>query len=99
MAKAIRTLGFIAGREWKHNHGTFDQQVRVIIWLSFPDSRERDPANWADSGKPAIDGLVDAGVFVDDSSKYVVGPDYRLGELGKRGYVGMRFEFERVGVE
>lgn len=95
-AKAIRTLGYIAGREWAREHGTFDRQMRVIIWLSFADKRDRDPVNWADSGKPAIDGLVDAGVFTDDSSKYVIGPDYRLDETGKKGYLGMRIQFMEV---
>jgi crossover junction endodeoxyribonuclease RusA len=28
----------------------------------------------------ALDGLVDAGVVVDDDSKHVVGPDMRIGD-------------------
>ncbi|MDX3239142.1 hypothetical protein PV392_26335 [Streptomyces sp. ME03-5709C] len=38
-----------------------------------------DPANWYDSAKALLDGIVDAGVLPDDSDTYVVGPDPRTG--------------------
>lgn len=37
-----------------------------------------DPANWAPTAKACIDGAVDAGIWPDDSSEWVTGPDMRL---------------------
>lgn len=36
-----------------------------------------DPANYHPMAKAALDGLVDAGVFADDSHQFVAGPDMR----------------------
>ncbi len=63
---------------------------RVICELRFSDNRRRDPANWAPTAKACIDGLVDAGVFVDDSHKYVVGPDMRIGQPVVGAMVGLQ---------
>lgn len=64
---------------------------RVVCELRFCDNRRRDPANWAPTAKAAIDGLVDAGVFVDDSHKYVVGPDMRIGQpVAAAAAIGMQ---------
>lgn len=38
-----------------------------------------DPANYAPTAKACVDGLVDAGIWPDDSSGWVTGPDMRLG--------------------
>jgi crossover junction endodeoxyribonuclease RusA len=38
-----------------------------------------DPANFNLTACAAIDGLVDVGVWPDDSSQWVIGPDMRLG--------------------
>lgn len=38
-----------------------------------------DPANYQLTAKAAVDGLVDAGIWPDDSSGWVTGPDMRLG--------------------
>jgi crossover junction endodeoxyribonuclease RusA len=62
-------------------------QVRVIAECCFRDRRHRDPANYTDTAKAAIDGLVDAGVVVDDSAAYVLGPDLRLGPVLSPGTV------------
>jgi hypothetical protein len=45
-----------------------------------PVERQRDPGNWADSAKPYVDGLVDAGVLPDDNDRYLSGPYPALGE-------------------
>jgi len=41
----------------------------------------RDPSNWAPTLKAAIDGLIDAGVFPDDDSRWVTTfePAFHLG--------------------
>ncbi len=66
------------------------EKARIECELLFSDSRRRDPGNWAPTAKAAIDGLVDAGVFVDDSYEYVIGPDMRIGEKVIGANVGIR---------
>lgn len=53
--------------------------ARVIVELRFTSARRRDPANWSPTAKALVDGLVDAGVFADDDSSQVFGPDLRIG--------------------
>jgi crossover junction endodeoxyribonuclease RusA len=55
--------------------------ARVIAELCFRDHRRRDPSNYGDTAKAVLDGLVDAAVLPDDSSRYVLGPDMRLGPV------------------
>lgn len=62
-----------------------DRAHVVYVIHPTPQTRRRDPANWAESAKAAVDGLVDAGVFEDDDSAHVIGPDPRLGEPVKGG--------------
>lgn len=55
--------------------------VRVVATVHRDHNRGRwDAHNLAPTGKAAIDGLVMAGVLVDDSNKFVTGPDMRAGE-------------------
>lgn len=51
-------------------------RVRVTAGIQYRAGRA-DPANAYPTIKALIDGMVDAGIFVDDSSEYVVGPDMR----------------------
>lgn len=59
--------------------------AHIIGELRFTVDRRRDPHNWMPTAKAAIDGLVDAGVFLDDNADTVIGPDMRLGPIVKRG--------------
>lgn len=56
-------------------------RVYIVATLHFANRLRRDPNNWAPTAKAAVDGLVDAKVLEDDSARYVVGPDMRLGEV------------------
>lgn len=61
-------------------------KAHIVATLFFHDSRQRDPNNYNPTTKAILDGMVDAGVFVDDNWKHVVGPDHRVGETTvKRG--------------
>ena len=51
-------------------------RVRVIAGIQYRTSRS-DPNNVSDTVKHLIDGMVDAGVFIDDAWQYLVGPDMR----------------------
>lgn len=46
--------------------------VAVTVTVTYPRRGRHDPENYAPSWKPAIDGLVDAGVLPDDDSTHVV---------------------------
>ncbi len=56
------------------------QRGRVVVTFHKATARRYDPGNLAPVSKAIVDGLVDAGVFPDDSHEYVVGPDHRAGE-------------------
>jgi Holliday junction resolvase RusA-like endonuclease len=56
--------------EWEAKHGLRWRTVRrasVSVAFGLPDKRRRDLDNLIASCKPLIDGIVDAGVIVDDS--------------------------------
>jgi hypothetical protein len=82
-ARDIRTAAFAIARA---QHIPRIERARIVYVIHpAPQDRRRDPANWAESAKAAVDGLVDAGVFEDDDSTRVVGPDPRLGAPVARG--------------
>jgi hypothetical protein len=61
----------------------FTTQVRIIAHIFKPiDAARFDPNNFAGTTKALVDGLVDAGLFTDDSREYVIGPDHRWGGKG-----------------
>jgi len=55
-------------------------RAHVTITFRFTDRRRRDVHNLYPTAKALIDGLVDAGVLIDDSDRYLTGPDLRPGE-------------------
>ena len=71
-------------------------RAHAVCHLSFGDDRRRDPNNWSDTAKAAIDGCVDAGVLEDDDHKHLVGPDMRIGPVGKRGEVTISLTFKEI---
>lgn len=80
--KLMRAWKEAAAWEAKRQHlPTFATPVRVTATVHRDHNRGRwDVGNLADTAKAAIDGLVLAGVLVDDSNRYVQGPDMRAGE-------------------
>ena len=56
------------------------KRAHVTCTLHFTDARRRDAGNWYDTAKACLDGIVDAGALVDDSDRFVIGPDMRRGE-------------------
>lgn len=63
--------------------GPVMERAHVLAVLHPADRRRRDPANAYPAVKAALDGVVDAGVLVDDDSTRVVGPDMRLGPTAR----------------
>ena len=53
-------------------------KVRVVLWVApLTRNRRRDPSNWAPTAKAIVDGLTDGGIWPDDNSDWVEGPDCR----------------------
>ena len=53
------------------------KHAAITAYIQYATGGRADPNNAQDTTKPLIDGMVDAGVFVDDSSEFVIGPDHR----------------------
>lgn len=58
---------WVAG-QFKYGNPTYIHPT-IQITIFFPDKRRRDPDNFEPIKKPIMDGLVQAGVIKDDSSK------------------------------
>lgn len=74
-AKATRALREL-GRAQGFRVRTTDQPTHVAAFIGYPSNGKADPANSAPTVKALIDGMVDAGVWPDDDSTYVIGPIY-----------------------
>ena len=87
MTRAWRTAAFIgasANGDWTPN------QPRSIVQLDIPVRSlkvRRDPHNWYPTVKACVDGLVDAAMFVDDSSEYVATVEPKFHQGGATVYV------------
>lgn len=56
----------------------YESRARIVIHYRYPTNHRREVSNlYSFVAKPLVDGLVDAGLFVDDSDQYVIGPDAR----------------------
>ena len=72
---------------------TITRHVHITASIHKLHGRQYDASNWAPTGKAAIDGLRDAGVLIEDSNKYVTGPDMRAGERATgRAYLVLTIE-------
>jgi hypothetical protein len=71
-----------AGREAASGLETFDGPVHILARIHKPRSGRWDPNNFWPTVKAIVDGVVDAGVLVDDDHEHVIGPDMRRGEKG-----------------
>lgn len=68
--------------------------MKTIITLEFyfPDKRRRDPDNYSFSAKFIFDGLVDAGILIDDSFKEVQELRIRQGGISKPKHILIHLE-------
>lgn len=64
------------------------EKTRVVV-TQVPGSRRiTDPGNTSPAAKAAIDGIVLAGVLVNDDAAHMLGPDYRLADQPVRQQPG-----------
>lgn len=61
------------------------ERARIDCTYEPPNRRTRDAANWHDTAKPLVDGLVDAGVLDDDDHTRLDGPFMHIGNVHPRG--------------
>lgn len=100
-AARTRTLRGYARLETKRqNLARSDRPVRVVAHIGYPTRRKADPANASPTVKALIDGLTDAGVWPDDSSEYLIGPDFRRDpEPAGKGTYQVRLEIITIDKE
>lgn len=98
VASATKTLRQTASLVAQAARATAFGRAHVTVWVSWPDRRRRDVLNLAPTIKACIDGMTDAGLWVDDDDQHLVGPDFRVTrELsGMPGVVRLRFEIEEA---
>ena len=82
LTKAIRAAACVLARK---ADVPAMKRARIVCQYRPPDRRRRDVHNLYPSAKAAVDGLVDAGVLPDDSDRYLIGPDMRVGEVVPMG--------------
>ena len=66
-----------------HGLKPFTKRVHITAYIHKPRGGRWDPNNLWPTIKAAVDGLVDAGLLIDDDHKHVVGPDMRHGGKGE----------------
>lgn len=54
--------------------------VHIVAVFHFRENRRRDIHNWYPTIKACVDGLIDYELLPDDSTKYLIGPDLRVGD-------------------
>ena len=80
-AAVTASLRHAAGWLARAQHIPRLDRAHVLAVYEPPDRRRRDPANLYPSVKACVDGLTDAGAWVDDDAEHVAGPDMRLGDV------------------
>lgn len=73
--------------------GVHFKRAHVTAYVQYPSNNRADPTNAAPSAKPIIDGFTKAGLWADDDSKHVIGPDFRreAEQTGIKGLHRIRF--------
>jgi hypothetical protein len=84
LVQAWRNLGFTHARELMGPTAFMLELAHVYVFARPGSAGKFDPANVSPAAKAAIDGMVQAGLFIDDDSRHLVGPDYRAGKVTKR---------------
>lgn len=96
-AKCSRLLRQAARYKTVELRDRYAVPVRITAHIGYATNGRADPANAHPTVKALVDGLVDAGVFIDDSHEHVIGPDYRRDDTkAPKGFHTVRFEIEEV---
>ena len=75
--KHLRTIALLEAR--RQHLEPVTGMVSVIATVHYRTAVRADPANAQPTLKALIDGCTDAGIWVDDDSTHLIGPDPRRG--------------------
>lgn len=73
--KMLRSLGWAKACAAGLRHANLGC-THVAAYIGYPRAGRADPSNAADTIKPLIDGMTDAGVWADDDHLHVLGPTF-----------------------
>jgi hypothetical protein len=82
LTKAWREQAAAAALTAFQNNGLLPTPVHIFARVWKPRGGRYDPGNLYPTAKACVDGLVDAGLLVDDDHTRVIGPDMRHGGIG-----------------
>lgn len=60
----------------------FTERVHLTAIIHKQRGGRWDANNYWPTVKATVDGLVDAGILIDDSNEHIIGPDMRPGQTG-----------------
>ena len=94
--RALKELGYM--RCLNGARGVHMTKAHVTAYVKYPSNNRADPTNAGPTAKPIIDGFTLAGLWTDDDSVHVLGPDFRRepGTTGVKGLHRIRFVIEEV---
>jgi crossover junction endodeoxyribonuclease RusA len=94
--RALKELGYL--RCLNVARGVHMGRAHVTAFVQYPSNNRADPTNAGPTAKPIVDGFTLAGLWTDDDSTHVLGPDFRResGVTGVRGLHRIRFVIEEV---
>lgn len=96
---AVKQRAMAFARFWLQNGHHRPQHFPVhVTAIIHPLTHGRfDPENAAPMVKAILDALTDTGVWPDDDSKHIIGPDYRCGEPSiRKGWYRITIRIENA---
>jgi Holliday junction resolvase RusA-like endonuclease len=75
LTKAWREAAWLNAK-YAEDYRQYDR-AHVVIGYRFPTNHRRDVQNLQPTSKAICDGLVDAGLLIDDDDLHLIGPDNR----------------------
>lgn len=95
-ARRTKALRAMAAAQCRRLHIHTEAPVHVIAEITYRGGRV-DPANAYPTIKAIVDGMTDAGVWPDDDSRWVIGPDMRRGQgRPKPGFHDVTITLEEI---
>lgn len=94
---AASTIAGVERAKWEQQHGLRWRPIRrcdVLVRFVVKDRRARDWDNLIGSIKPELDGVVDAGVILDDSNRVIRRVSFEI--VYEKGDTATEFEIAEI---
>lgn len=97
-ARSLKYMGFLNARHYVVTHHAHFERCHVTAEILYPPHAHRaDPTNANRVTKHLIDGFTQAGLWPDDDSEHVIGPDHRRSvRKAQTGWHVVVFHIEEV---